>query len=121
MPRPPKCRLIENLPEVTYFKPRGVPMTGLEEIVLPIEGFEALRLAEIEGLDHDQASERMNVSRQTFGRILASARKTLAMAVVQGMALRIDGGNYVIQGQGKETMKKKRRKAQMIRKADNQT
>lgn len=121
MPRPPKCRLIETMPEVTYFKPRGIPMTALEEIVLPVEGFEALRLAELEGLDHDRASERMNVSRQTFGRILASARKALARAVVEGMALRIDGGNFVVQGQGKETMKKRRRKAQMIRKVEDQS
>ncbi|MFH1136040.1 MAG: DUF134 domain-containing protein [Pseudomonadota bacterium] len=100
MPRPRKCRLIQTLPEVKYFKPRGVPMTNLEEVVLPLEGFEALRLVEIAGLDHDQASEKMNVSRQTFGRILAAARKTLAEAVVLGQALRIDGGNYRLEGQG---------------------
>jgi len=98
MPRPPKCRLIQDPPQVNYFKPRGVPMTALEEVVLPLEGFEALRLVEIEGLDQDQASERMNVSRQTFGRILAAARKTLAEAVVLGRALRIEGGHYVISG-----------------------
>jgi len=101
MPRPPKCRLIQDPPQVTYFKPRGVPMTALEEVVLPLEGFEALRLAEIEGLDQDQAAERMNVSRQTFGRILAAARKALAEAVVLGRALRIEGGNYVISGSGR--------------------
>ncbi len=98
MPRPQKCRYIENMPEVTYFKPRGVPMSELEEIVLPVEGFEALRLVEIEGLDQDRASERMNVSRQTFGRILATARKALAQTVVLGLALRIDGGNFVVNG-----------------------
>lgn len=107
MPRPPKCRLIENIPEVKYFKPRGMPMSNLEELILPLEGFEALRLVEIEGFDHDQASIRMNVSRQTFGRILASARKTLAEAVVLGRALRIEGGNYVVSGQGEETRKKR--------------
>ena len=101
MPRPPKCRLIQDPPQVTYFKPRGVPMTALEEVVLPLEGFEALRLAEIEGLDQDQAAERMNVSRQTFGRILAAARKALAEAVVLGRALRIEGGSYVISGSGR--------------------
>jgi predicted DNA-binding protein (UPF0251 family) len=75
-------------------------MTNLEEVILPLEGFEALRLIEIEGLDHDQASEKMNISRQTFGRILAAARKTLAEAVVLGQALRIDGGHYRLRGQG---------------------
>ena len=96
MPRPPKCRHIEKLPTVSYFKPRGIPMGGLEEILLPLEGVEALRLVEIEGLDQDQASAKMKVSRQTLGRILASARKTLAEAVVLGKALRIDGGNYAV-------------------------
>ena len=96
MPRPPKCRFIEALPNIQYFKPHRVPMRLLEEIILPVEGFEALRLVEIEGLDQDQASARMKISRQTFGRILSAARKTLAKAVVQGMALRIEGGHYEV-------------------------
>ena len=96
MPRPPKYRFIQALPDITFFKPHRVPMRMLEEVVLPVEGFEALRLVEIEGLDQDQASERMKVSRQTFGRILSAARKTLAQAVVQGLALRIEGGHYEI-------------------------
>lgn len=110
MPRPRKCRLIETMPQVTYFKPRGVPMTDLEELQLPIEGFEALRLVEIECLDHDQASEKMNVSRQTFGRILAAARKTMTQAVVLGQALRIDGGDYIVSGCGEQTIKEKQAK-----------
>ena len=102
MARPRKCRLVEFTPDVTYFKPRGVPMTALKEVTLPLEGFEALRLTEIEGLDQDQASDRMNVSRQTFGRILAEARNTLARAVVLGQALKIGGGHFEIKGQEQE-------------------
>jgi len=71
-------------------------MTELEEVILAVDGLEALRLVEIEGLDQDQAAERMNVSRQTLGRILSAARQSIARAVVLGQALRIDGGNYVI-------------------------
>ncbi|MBW2092519.1 MAG: DUF134 domain-containing protein, partial [Deltaproteobacteria bacterium] len=59
MPRPRKCRFIEALPNVHYFKPHRVPMRFLKEVILPVEGFEALRLVEIEGLDQDQASARM--------------------------------------------------------------
>ena len=77
-------------------------MMNLEEVVLPLEGLEALRLSDLEGNDHDRASEKMNVSRQTFGRILSAARKILADAVVNGRALRIEGGNYVIRGRGEE-------------------
>lgn len=96
MPRPPKCRYIQRLPQVNYFKPRGVPMTQLAEYVLPMEGFEALRLVDVEGLDQDQAAERMKVSRQTLGRILAAARNTIARAVIEGAALKIEGGNYKV-------------------------
>jgi len=99
MPRPPKCRLVETPPQVTYFKPRGVPLSELEEVRLTLEGFEALRLAEIEGLDQDQAAARMGVSRQTFGRVLSAARQALARAVVEGKALRIEGGHYRLQAE----------------------
>lgn len=94
MPRPKKCRRIEGLPDVTYFKPRGVPLRDLNEVYLPVEGFEALRLIDVENLNQEQASARMHVSRQTFGRILAEARCTVAKALVEGMAIRIDGGDY---------------------------
>ncbi len=94
MARPPKCRLVGREPSVTYFKPRGVPLRDLDEVTLTVEGLEALRLSEIEGLDQDSAAERMGISRQTFGRILAEARKTVACAVVEGLGLRIEGGNY---------------------------
>ena len=102
MARPPKCRLVGREPEVTYFKPRGVPLRNLDEVKLTVEGLEALRLSEIEGLDQDSAAERMGISRQTFGRILADARKTVAMAVVKGLGLRIEGGNYKIINQDQE-------------------
>ena len=96
MARPPKCRLVCREPDVTYFKPRGVPLRDLDEVTLTVEGLEALRLSEIEGLDQDEAAARMGISRQTFGRILAEARRTVARAVVNGMGLRIEGGNYKV-------------------------
>ncbi len=99
MARPPKCRIVRQQPSVTYYKPRGVPLREMEEVTLTVEGFEALRLSEVEGLDQDAASEKMGVSRQTFGRILAEARKAVATAIVNGWAIRIDGGNYkVVEG-----------------------
>lgn len=92
MSRPRKCRRINITPEVTYFKPRGVPMRELAEVYLPLDGFEAIRLADHEGLSHAAAAERMHVSRQTFGRILASARGAVAKALVSGSAMRIHTG-----------------------------
>jgi len=83
------------MPGATLFKPAGIPARELDEIVLPLDEFEAIRLADMEGLYHEQAAERMNVSRQTLGRILESARRKVAEALVTGKALRIEGGPVV--------------------------
>jgi len=79
-------------PEVDYFKPRGIALTALQEIQLTVDEFEALRLADLEELYQEDAAKRMNVSRQTFGNIIASARKKTADALVHGKALKIEGG-----------------------------
>ena len=98
MPRPRKCRRVQGPPTAAFFKPQGIPLRELTEIYLPLEGLEAIRLCDLEGLTQEEASKRMDVSRHTLGRILAEARRVLAETVVQGMALRIEGGDYVISG-----------------------
>jgi len=92
MARPRNCRRVECLPGSQYFKPRGIPLSELEEINLRVDEFEAIRLADLEGLYQDQAAEKMQVSRQTFGRIIESAHKKVAEVLVKGKALRIEGG-----------------------------
>ncbi len=94
MPRPRKCRMVDAKPGVWLFKPQGIPARLLDEIYLPIEGYEALRLADLEGLRQNEAAAKMKVSRQTFGRILAEARRSVADALIHGLALRIEGGDY---------------------------
>ena len=74
------------------FKPAGVPSSRLNELVLGIDELEAIRLADLEGLYQEQAADQMKVSRQTFGRIVSSARNKVAQALVAGMSLRIEGG-----------------------------
>ncbi len=96
MPRPRKCRKISETPKVTYFKPRGVPMNELVESRITYEELEAIRLADLEGLTMEEASGRMHVSRHTFGRILSQAHTQVARALVEGQALRIDGGHYEV-------------------------
>ena len=96
MPRPFKCRRVEFLPEVTFFKPAGIPLRVLEEIRLSVEESEAIRLKDLEGLEQEQGAEKMNVSRPTFQRVLASARQKVADALLNGKAIRIDGGNFEI-------------------------
>lgn len=89
MARPKKCRIINCNPASYYFKPRGVPMYELEEIILEQDELEALRLADFQALSHDKAAEQMEVSRATVGRILESARKKLVDAVLNGKAIKI--------------------------------
>lgn len=94
MARPFKCRRVGFLPDVTYFKPAGIPMGSLKEVRLSLEEAEALRLKDLEGLEQEQGAEKMNISRPTFQRILASARRKLADALLNGKTIRIEGGNF---------------------------
>jgi predicted DNA-binding protein (UPF0251 family) len=66
----------------------------LEEVILRVDEFEAIRLADLDGLYQEQAAEKMKVSRQTFGRIIESAHKKVAEALVKGKALKIEGGEF---------------------------
>jgi len=92
MPRPFCCRRIAGPPFCRMFKPAGIPASQLEAVTLSLDELEALRLADLEGLYQEQAAERMDVSRQTFGRIVESARKKVAQALINGLALIIEGG-----------------------------
>jgi predicted DNA-binding protein (UPF0251 family) len=92
MPRPCCRRRISGAPPAGVFKPAGIPGRFLEEVVLGLDGLEALRLADLEGLYQEEAAARMGVSRATFGRIVADARRRVAEALVGGKLLRIEGG-----------------------------
>ncbi|NCT55081.1 DUF134 domain-containing protein [Candidatus Falkowbacteria bacterium] len=89
MPRPRLCRKIGFKPEVTYFKPQGVPMRGLEVIELTTEELEAYRLRHINDLDQQEAAKKMNTSASTYQRILYSSYKKIADALVNGKAIKI--------------------------------
>jgi len=88
--RPRLGRRIAFDPKVLYFKPQGVPMSKLQEVVMSHEELEAMRLKNIENLDQAECAKRMNTSPATLQRILASAYQKLAKALVEGAALRID-------------------------------
>jgi len=96
MPRKKCLRYIANNPGVSYYKPAGVPMKKLQEVVLSLDEFEAIRLADAEGLYHLDAAKKMKISRQTFGRVISSARKNVAKALIAGHAIKIEGGNVDI-------------------------
>ena len=92
MPRPIKCRRVGFVPDVLYFKPAGIPMRDLEEVELSLDELESIRLADLEGMYQEDAAGHMCVSRQTFANILTSARNKMAECLIQGKAMRIEGG-----------------------------
>jgi uncharacterized protein len=99
MPRPPECRRIAKNPLISVFKPAGIPAREMEMIDLTLDEFEAIRLADLEGLYQEDAAEKMGISRPTFGRIIESAHRKVAQALVRGQALVIRGGNTHSAGQ----------------------
>jgi len=101
MPRPRRFRKVCFEPNVTYFKPAGVRMIDLEESILNVDEFEAVRLKDLGGLDENTAAKKMNISQPTFNRLIASARKKIADAIVNGKAIKIEGGVYKMVGFGK--------------------
>jgi uncharacterized protein len=92
LPRPPCCRRVSGKPVASVFRPVGIPACDVEHVVVTLDEFEALRLADMEILYQEEAAVRMKVSRATFGRILESAHRKVADALVHGKVLRIEGG-----------------------------
>jgi uncharacterized protein len=90
MTRPRLCRRLCFKPKAHYFKPQGIPMHQLKEIVLTKEEMEAVKLKDFDGLEQTEAAEKMNTSQSTFQRILTSARMNIAEAIVKGKALKIE-------------------------------
>jgi len=87
-------RRVSFVPAATYFKPSGIPMTELQEVHLLVEEAEAIRLRDLEKLEQEECAGKMNVSRATFSRVLDAAREKIADAILNGKAIRIEGGNY---------------------------
>ena len=95
MPRPRKCRKVCCLPNNDGF----VPVRGGEEltpIVLNVDEYESIRLIDREGFSQEQCGEYMRIARTTVQQIYAAARKKLADALVEGLPLRIEGGDFTL-------------------------
>jgi len=96
MPRPKKPRFVSGYPTIVAFVPQGMPVTG--EVFLSVEELEAIRLTDFERLDQETAAKMMEVSRQTYGRILSNARSIVGEALITGKALKVGGGTYQMRG-----------------------
>ena len=98
MARPTKCRKVEFLPNTTYFLPSkevsDKDKHDIEEVILKVEELEAMRLKDIIGLTQQECADEMGISRQTFQNIIDSGRNKVALALTEGKAINIKGGNY---------------------------
>jgi predicted DNA-binding protein (UPF0251 family) len=94
MPRPRKRRRLRHEPQPAIFKPVGLPLEELDRVTLLHEELEALRLADLEGRHQAVAAAQMSVSRSTFQRLVTEARRKVALALVSGTALQIEGGSF---------------------------
>ena len=89
MPRPKNLRRINFDPEITYFKPRGVPMSRLKEVEIGLDELEAIRLKYKEEKNNEQSAKEMKISSSTFQRLTASALKKIADGLISGKAIKI--------------------------------
>ena len=94
MSRGKKARIVGFIPENKYFFPANIVGRIVEEVIINIEEIESIRLSDIQGFEQDECAEKMNISRATFQRIINSTRTKIADALVNGKAIKIEGGNF---------------------------
>jgi len=90
MVRPKLCRKIRFNPNALYFKPRGIPMKELKEIVLLPDEFESVKLVDMMEISQEESAGKMQISQPTLSRILKSARGKIADAIINGKAIKLE-------------------------------
>ncbi len=98
MPRPRKQRHVCCMPGINEFMPVGGRRNAQDVVLLTVDEYEAIRLIDHEGLSQEECSEHLNVARTTAQQIYATARKKIARALVEGLIIRIGGGDYHLCG-----------------------
>ena len=94
MTRPKQFRKVCCKPEYNYFKPVGIKKRHLEEVNLTVDEYEALRLKDSEKLSQKEAAKKMDISQPTFYRLIKKAREKISNALINGKAIKIEGGRY---------------------------
>ncbi|PIU29183.1 MAG: hypothetical protein COT09_02185 [Candidatus Hydromicrobium americanum] len=93
--RPILDKIVNTIPLFVYYKPHGVSLDKLDELILTLEEIEAFNLKDRQDLDQIGAAREMGISRSTFQRLLKSARKKVITAIIEGKAIKFEGGNYI--------------------------
>ncbi len=101
--RPVIDKIVNIVPLYVYYKPHGVSLEKLKEETLNLEEIESLNLKDNQDLDQKSAAEKMGISRSTFQRLLKSARKKMIRAIIEGKAIKFEGGNYIQDEEIKKT------------------
>lgn len=94
MPRRKKCRMLQGPPCCSGFKPKGIPARFLNTVIITLDEYESIRLADYLNLEHEEAAEKLGISRSIFTRLVDGARKKVAQALIDGCELAIEGGEY---------------------------
>ncbi len=90
--RPKKTRWVKCEPGERCFRPQCEPLDKLDGVYMTLDEFEAIRLADYEGLKQERAAKKLKISRPTFSRIIASAHNKIGDALVNIKAIKIEGG-----------------------------
>ena len=97
-PRPRKLRFCREFSGATFYKPQGIPLSVMDINSVTAEELEAFRLCDLEEMEQEAAAEKMGISQPTFCRLVSAARKKVADAIVNGKAIRVEGGNFEVVG-----------------------
>lgn len=92
--RPRKKKIVQGEPRVEDFSPKGRPEKP-DEVIMTVEEYETIRLADYLGMVQKQAAEMMGISQQSFSRIVREARKRVSDAIVNAKVIHIEGGDFV--------------------------
>ena len=102
MPRPRRVRRVFFEPRIDYFKPAGVMLRMLQENIITSDELEVIRLIDYEKIEQEKAGKKMKISQPTLSRLLTSARKKIADALINGKAIKIQGGVFeMVQPRGR--------------------
>jgi len=102
MPRPIKCRRVCCLPESNLYGPLNDLNFDKEIMYMSVEEYETIRLIDLEGLTQEECAEKMQVARATVQSIYKIARKKIAESFVNGIILKIEGGDYKLYSEGEK-------------------
>lgn len=91
-----KCRYIDKEYSNHVFKPKSVPMSKLKQVLVGHDEMEALKLVDIDHMKQSEAANKMGISSATIQRVIESARQKITSALIEGKAIIIDGGDYVV-------------------------